>query len=70
MESAGVKPDGGKGTHVFFHFSGGLKKPVFKAHGNSKSDTFKNAIRQTIDYINGNIGRGIEENLNLQETSA
>ncbi len=48
----------------------GLKKPVFKAHGNSKSDTFKNAIRQTIDYINGNIGRGIEENLNLQGTSA
>lgn len=46
----------------------GLKKPVFKAHGNSNSDTFKNAIRQTIDYINGNIGRGIEESLNLQKS--
>lgn len=29
----------------------GVKKPVFKAHGNAKAETFKNAIRLTIQYI-------------------
>ncbi len=33
----------------------GISKPVFKAHGNSKARTFKNAIRLTIDYVNGNV---------------
>ena len=41
----------------------GLTKPVFKAHGNSNSDTFKNAIKQTIDYINGDIGGALEKAL-------
>ena len=44
----------------------GISKPVFKAHGNSKAKTFKNAIRLTIDYVNGNvveeIKNAIEEN--------
>lgn len=29
----------------------GVRKPVFKAHGNAKAETFKNAIRLTIQYI-------------------
>ncbi|MDQ5983702.1 MAG: Phosphate acyltransferase [Eubacteriales bacterium SKADARSKE-1] len=33
----------------------GLSKPVFKAHGNSTAKTFKNAIRLTIDYVNGDV---------------
>ncbi len=33
----------------------GIAKPVFKAHGSSNSRTFKNAIRLTIDYVNGNV---------------
>lgn len=33
----------------------GLTKPVFKAHGNSNAKTFKNAIRLTIDYVNGKV---------------
>lgn len=31
----------------------GASKPVFKAHGSSKAKTIKNAIRLTIDYVNG-----------------
>ena len=33
----------------------GIAKPVFKAHGSSNSRTFKNAIRLTVDYVNGNV---------------
>ncbi len=44
----------------------GLTKPVFKAHGNSKASTFKNAIKQTIDYINGNIGNALKEELSTK----
>lgn len=33
----------------------GIAKPVFKAHGSSNARTFKNAIRLTIDYVNGNV---------------
>lgn len=33
----------------------GIAKPVFKAHGNSSARTFKNAIRLTIDYVNGKV---------------
>lgn len=42
----------------------GLTKPVFKAHGNSNANTFKNAIKQTIDYINGNISTALKDALN------
>ena len=38
----------------------GLKKPIFKAHGNSDAETFKNAIKQTLDYVKGNIGEELE----------
>lgn len=32
----------------------GASKPVFKAHGDSKATTFKNAIRLSIDYVKAN----------------
>lgn len=41
----------------------GLQKPVFKAHGNSSARTFKNAIRLTIDYVNGNVAEEISKAL-------
>ena len=41
----------------------GLRKPVFKAHGNSSANTFKNAIRLTIDYVNGNVADAISRAL-------
>lgn len=33
----------------------GVCKPVFKAHGSSKAKTVKNAIIQTISYVEGNV---------------
>lgn len=33
----------------------GTSKPVFKAHGSAKAKTFKNAIRLTKDYVEGNV---------------
>ena len=33
----------------------GIAKPVIKAHGSSNSNDIKNAIRQTIEYINSDI---------------
>ena len=33
----------------------GTAKPVFKAHGSAKAKTFKNALRLTKDYVNGNV---------------
>lgn len=33
----------------------GTAKPVFKAHGSSKAKTFKNAIRVTKDYVEGDV---------------
>ncbi len=45
----------------------GLTKPVFKAHGNSSAKTFKNAIRLTIDYVNGNVTNEISEALSSFE---
>ncbi len=44
----------------------GIAKPVFKAHGNSKATTFKNAIRLTMEYVNGNVVDEIKNAL-LQE---
>ena len=32
----------------------GASKPVFKAHGDSKAVTLKNAIRLSMDYVNAN----------------
>ena len=39
----------------------GTAKPVFKAHGSSKAKTFKNAIRLTKDYVDGNVISEISE---------
>lgn len=50
----------------------GLRKPVFKAHGNSSAKTFKNAIRLTIDYVNGNVAEEVTkalENFENQDKS-
>lgn len=33
----------------------GVKKPVFKAHGNADAVTFKNAIKLTIQYVERNV---------------
>ena len=33
----------------------GTAKPVFKAHGSAKAKTFKNALRLTRDYVEGNV---------------
>ena len=41
----------------------GLQKPVFKAHGSSSARTFKNAIRLTIDYVNGNVAEEVSKAL-------
>ena len=45
----------------------GLTKPVFKAHGSSNANTFKNAIRLTIDYVNGNVTNEIINSLKEKE---
>ena len=39
----------------------GLKKSIFKVHGNADANTFKNAIKQTIDYVKGNVSKELEE---------
>ncbi|MGN0452701.1 MAG: phosphate acyltransferase PlsX [Ruminococcus sp.] len=41
----------------------GVKKPVFKAHGNSDATSFKNAIKLTIQYVNQGIVEEISESL-------
>ena len=41
----------------------GVRKPVFKAHGNADADTFKNAIRLTVQYIDRNVIGEISESL-------
>lgn len=33
----------------------GISKPVFKAHGNAKAKTFRNALRLTAEYVNANV---------------
>lgn len=33
----------------------GISKPVFKAHGSAKAKTFKNALRLTAAYVQGNV---------------
>ncbi|MDO5123721.1 MAG: phosphate acyltransferase PlsX [Eubacteriales bacterium] len=41
----------------------GVKKPVFKAHGNSDAVAFKNAIKLTITYVENRVVEEISENL-------
>lgn len=43
----------------------GLSKPVFKAHGSSNAKTFKNALRLTIDYVNGNVIKEIYDSVSI-----
>ena len=41
------------------------QKPVFKAHGNSSANAFKNAIRVSIDFAKGGVVDVITQNLSL-----
>ena len=41
----------------------GLRKPVIKAHGSSKAKAFKNAIRQAIEYAEGDVATKIAEEM-------
>ena len=41
----------------------GIRRPVFKAHGNSSAQTIKNAVRLTMDYVRKNVTKSIEEEL-------
>ena len=41
----------------------GAAKPVFKAHGSAKAQTFKNALRLTKAYVEGDVVRKITESL-------
>lgn len=48
----------------------GISKPVFKAHGNAKAKTFKNAMRLTIDYVKGNVTQEIAQAVSERKPSA
>ena len=41
----------------------GTSKPVFKAHGSSNAYAFKNAIRQAVKFVEGDVIKKIEEGL-------
>lgn len=41
----------------------GVNKPVFKAHGSSKAKTFKNALRLTKQFVDGNVIEEIAKNI-------
>lgn len=41
----------------------GAAKPVFKAHGSAKAKTFKNALRLTKAYVDGNVISEISESI-------
>lgn len=41
----------------------GIRAPVFKAHGSSNADTFKNAIKLLISYVDENVVSEISSNL-------
>jgi glycerol-3-phosphate acyltransferase PlsX len=41
----------------------GVKKPVLKAHGSSKAETFKNAIRQAMQYAESGAIEAITEGM-------
>ncbi len=45
----------------------GISKPVFKAHGSSNARTFKNAIRLTMEYVNGDVVNEIKSAINFEE---
>ncbi|MEE1076205.1 MAG: phosphate acyltransferase PlsX [Acutalibacteraceae bacterium] len=41
----------------------GVNKPVFKAHGSSKARTMKNAIKLTMQFVEGNVIEEISKNI-------
>ena len=46
----------------------GISAPVFKAHGSADAFTLKNAIKQSIAYVEGDIIRHITENIDRMKT--
>lgn len=48
----------------------GTSKPVFKAHGSSNAYAIKNAIRQAVKFVDGNVIQKIEEGLALIPNAA
>ena len=51
---------------AFVLLNSNIDKPVFKAHGSSNARTFKNAIRLTIDYVNGNVVNEIKSAIEME----
>ncbi|MBE6953483.1 MAG: phosphate acyltransferase PlsX [Ruminococcaceae bacterium] len=47
----------------------GISAPVFKAHGSADAFTLKNAIKQSIRYVEGDIIRRITENIDKMKVS-
>lgn len=41
----------------------GVNKPVFKAHGSSKAKTLKNALKLTMQFVEGNVIEEISKNI-------
>lgn len=41
----------------------GIRAPVFKAHGSSNANTFKNAIKLVVKYVNGDVVSAISSSL-------
>ena len=41
----------------------GIRKPVIKAHGASDALAFRNAVRQAMDAVNGDISAELEQGL-------
>lgn len=41
----------------------GVNKPVFKAHGSSKAKTMKNALKLTMQFVEGNVIEEISKNI-------
>ncbi|MCI9273343.1 MAG: phosphate acyltransferase PlsX [Clostridiales bacterium] len=48
----------------------GISKPVFKAHGSAKAKTFKNALRLTAAYVQGNVVGEISQAISQMESQS
>ena len=47
----------------------GVSKPVFKAHGSSNARAIRSAIMQAIRYVEGDVVKTIEENIDQMTIS-
>lgn len=48
----------------------GVRKPVIKAHGSSDARSFKNAIKQAVQFIQTDLISKIESELNKKEITS